>query len=264
MNRPAHPLIFLHLPKTAGTTLNAVLMRQFPRGQTYLLRSKNFAENLAVFKSTPEPLRHRIRLLHGHQSFGLHAFLAPGARYLAVLREPVARVISHYHYVKATEHPMFIDAIREGGMSLVDYAASSISGELENGQTRWIAGIWDDRTLQESDLDQAIENIEKHFAWLGLTEYFDESLIDLAMKYQWPRIYYRKKNVLDSARASPIPPQAIEAITERNRLDLKLYAYAKRRFDAVSPAHKAIRSAAAGLLGLANKAGSALHPADGG
>ncbi len=257
------PLVFLHLPKTAGSTFSSILQRHFVPAEIHSIRSDDTVANVERFKNLPEEVRYRIRLLRGHQVFGLHSYLAPGARYITILREPVARVISHYHYVKTTEHPMFIDAIREGGMSLVDYAASSISGELENGQTRWIAGIWDDRPLQESDLEQAIENIEKRFDWLGLTEHFDQSLIDLARKYRWLRIYYRKKNVLNSSHSNPVPPQAIEAITERNRLDLKLYAYAKRRFDAVSPAYRFTRCAAASLLGLANRAGTALRPTDG-
>lgn len=262
MNRPAYPLVFLHLPKTAGTTLNTVLLRQYTRDQIRPLRSKFFADDLAALKAAPEPVRHRIRLLHGHQVFGLHTLLAPGARYLAVLREPIARVISHYNYVKATEHPMFIDAIRQGEMNLADYATSGISGELENGQTRWIAGISDDRPMTDSHLDLAIENIERHFDWLGLTERFDESLIDLAFKYRWPRVYYRKKNVLGSARSGPTPERVLEAIADRNRLDMKLYAYAQRRFDAVTHTHRFGRSVAASLLGLANRAGAILRPAD--
>lgn len=263
MNHPDHPLIFLHLPKTAGTTLNAILLRQFSRDNIYFLRSKHFEQDLATLKAAPENARYRIRLLQGHQPFGLHTWLAPGAKYLAVLRDPVARIISHYHYVKTTNHPMFINAIREGEMSLLDYAKSGVSGELENGQTRWIAGIWDDRPLTEAHLDQAIENIEKHFSWLGLTEAFDESMIDLALRYRWPRIYYRKKNVLGGSGPMSIPRDAIDAITERNQLDIKLHSYAMHRHQDRSAAYRLTRSAAATLLGFANRAGSLLRPVTG-
>ena len=252
MARPTAPLIFLHLPKTAGTTLGPVLQRHFPRKRTHFILSENIDANLAAFKAMPEAQRHRVQLLRGHQPFGLHEYLAPGARYLAVLREPVARVISHYHYVKSTGHPKFIGAIREANMSLADYAASGISGELENGQTRWIAGIWDDRPLVEADLERAIDNIEKHFDWVGLTERFDPSLVELAAKYRWLRVYYRKQNV-SRQESRDVSAETLAAIAERNRLDSSLYQHVLQRFEQAGPMHRAARRAAAAGLALGNR-----------
>lgn len=237
------PLVFLHLPKTAGTTFNLILRRQFAASRIVLLRAEEMAENIAALRAMPEAERHRIQLLRGHQLFGLHELLAPGARYLTILRHPVSRLVSHYNYVVATEHPMFIDAIRGGEMSLHDYVTSTVSGELENGQTRWIAGIDDDRTLGAADLAVAQRHIEEHFAWVGVTEHFDESMVDLAITMRWPKVHYRRRNVASSPR-DPIPTRTVDAILERNALDLTLHTEAVARLRDHGPASRAARSVA--------------------
>jgi len=225
------PLIFLHLPKTAGTTVSFVVRRHIDSTRDHLLRSVDGPDGLAKFKATPEAFRHRIHLLRGHQVFGLHEYLAPGARYLTVLRDPVARLVSHYRYVKATKHPMFIDAIRSEQMSLYNYVTSGLSGELENGQTRWLAGIHDDRPLVGSDLQLAIKNIDEHFAWVGIQERLEESLVELGLAMRWLRVDYRSRNV---SGGQPSPPDAavIAAIRDRNALDLELHQQMEARLDA--------------------------------
>lgn len=258
--RPDYPLIFLHLPKTAGTTLNGILARQYAGQTAYAIKSDRLEANIESFKTQAADARHRIRLLLGHQAFGLHGYLAPGARYITVIREPVARVISHYHYVRSHRHPKFIEAIESERLDLHKYVTSTISGELENGQTRWIAGILDDRELTSADYDRAIANIEAHFDWVGVTERFDESLVDLAFKFGWPRVYYRKRNV---GAGEPRPPAAdvVQAIRERNRFDVLLYDHVVRRMDAVRPVRAAARRIGVAALRFANSLGTTLPPA---
>lgn len=254
-----HPVIFLHLPKTAGTTFNAVLARQYAGQCVYGIKSDALEANIERFKQLPEADRHRIRLLLGHQAFGLHEYLAPGARYITVLRDPVARLVSHYQYVKSHRHPKFIGAIEGGQLDVLGYVTCGISGELENGQTRWLCGRMDDAPLGEADLERAIANLECHFDWVGLTERFDESLVDLAIRYRWPRVYYRSRNV-GGRRGNDIDPCVREAVLERNALDLRLYEYVARRMDRVGRLRAATRRAGAGTLRLANALGQRIAP----
>lgn len=239
------PLVFLHLPKTAGTTLNRIIQRQFPAERQHFVRASHDPAQRDAFAALPQAYRHSIRLLRGHQAFGLHEGMAPGARYVTFLRDPVARVISHYHYVKPGQLPQFADVARKK-MSLADYAASTITAEVENGQTRWIAGVWSDRPLVEADYQQAVRNIDEHFDAVGITERFDESLVQIAARYGWVRLAYRKANV-----AAPRPPESEEAVAiirQRNALDLRLYDYAVQRHEALPLVARATRSAGAVAL----------------
>ncbi|MGJ8668401.1 MAG: hypothetical protein ACSHXK_02835, partial [Oceanococcus sp.] len=203
----------------------------------------------------PISYRHDIRLLRGHQPFGLHTYLSPGARYLTVLRDPIARVVSHYFYVKRHRHPKFIGAIEAQNMSLKEYAQSRMSGELENGQTRWIAGVLDDRPLGQDDLDQALRNIDQYFDWIGLTEKFDYSLIDLALKYYWPKVYYSRKNVSTGDVDHHVDPAAIEVIRQNNLFDLQLYQYVAEKTRKSSVRELVVRS----MGGVAMQCANALY-----
>ena len=90
-------LIFLHIPKTAGSTLNFILdahytpENSFATSQTWL----HPEGSLDGFEMLTETERARIELLNGHMGLGLHRHLPQPARYLTVLRDPVERVLSH-------------------------------------------------------------------------------------------------------------------------------------------------------------------------
>src|SRR4051812_5972736 len=105
MNRPAH-LIFLHIPKTAGSTLTTIMHRQYSADEIYDIYEVRKSPQLMAL---PEEQRAKIKLLKGHIPFGLHAFLPNGkAEYFTILREPVDRVLSHYyHFARQRTDPFY-------------------------------------------------------------------------------------------------------------------------------------------------------------
>jgi hypothetical protein len=77
--------------------------------------------------------------------------------------------------------------------------ARGISTELDNGQTRLIAGI-DDKIpfgkCTREILDLAIKNIEEYFAVVGILDKFNETILLLKKVFNWYRLpLYRKANV---------------------------------------------------------------------
>src|SRR4051812_30440612 len=103
------PVIFLHVPKASGTTLIKLLHRWYPREEIYEVGTRPRAEHLAELRARPG-----VRLVLGHAAFGLHEAMSEPARYITVLREPVARVISQFHYTSRTpQHPLYA-RIRSG------------------------------------------------------------------------------------------------------------------------------------------------------
>lgn len=224
-------LIFLHIPKAAGSTLHPVLERHYSK-RAY--RTISLPEQLEAVKEMPPAERSRVRLLKGHMPFGMHAYLEGRSRYVTLLRHPAERVVSHYYYVKRRPGH-YLHHHLAAGMSLADFAGAGLTGELDNGQVRLLSGHDQDIPPGQCTrdlLDTAQRNIEQHFAVAGLTECFDESLVLMAIELGWNWTpYYLKRNVTqDKPVAKQIDPVALKAIEQANPLDFELYDWASRRF----------------------------------
>jgi hypothetical protein len=231
----ASRLIFLHVPKVGGTTLASVLRARFPVGQTYLIDGRCLAESMEEFRRLPPDRRAQIRFLHGHMPFGLHEYLPEPSVYVTMLRHPVQRILSYYFYVKRFEEHPHHQAASE--MDLRGFACSEISTELDNGQVRLLSGEWH-RGIPFGKctpdlLEEAIDNLVKHFIVVGLTERFDESLLLMRKALGW-RGYplYTKKNVTAGRlQLNTIPPDILETIAQQNQLDMKLYEHVQASFE---------------------------------
>jgi len=87
-------IYFLHIMKTAGTSLvNAMTARSGPR----LCLSQVFLDHIPFL---PEPLLRGAALVAGHLGTGVIPLLAPNAKVVTVIREPVSRVLSHYSHLR--------------------------------------------------------------------------------------------------------------------------------------------------------------------
>jgi hypothetical protein len=223
-------LIFLHIPKAAGSTLHPVLERHYSKHVRHTVQPGR-AED---FKQLPADELRRIRLLKGHMPFGLHEYLTGHSRYITLLRHPAERVVSHYYYVKRRP-PHYLHHHIANGMSLAGFAGAGLSGEMDNGQVRLLSGHDQDIPCGQCTrdlLDTAKRNIENHFAVVGFTERFDESLALMAIELGWNWTpYYLNRNVTqDKPVARQIDPVAFKAIEQANPLDFELYEWASRRF----------------------------------
>ena len=98
-------------------------------------------ETLAEFAALPAEARERPRLILGHTVFGLHEHVPRPSTYITILREPRSLVESQYAYVLRTPGHRLHDAARR--MSMAEYIESGIAQEMNNSQTRALAGLAD-------------------------------------------------------------------------------------------------------------------------
>lgn len=247
-------LIFLHIPKAAGSTLHPVLERHYSKRSAITI---SLPGQLEAFKRMPEEERRRIHLLKGHFPFGLHTCLTGHSRYITLLRHPVERVVSHYYYVKRRPGH-YLHHHLASGMSLADFASAGLSGEMDNGQVRLLSGHDQDIPCGHCTadlLDTAKRNIEQHFAVAGLTERFDESLVLMGIELGWNWTpYYLNRNVTkDKPVAKQIDPFALKSIEQANPLDFELYGWASQRFQGHLAQHQADVDEGMGRLARANR-----------
>jgi len=229
-------LIFLHLPKVGGMTLDQILERRYPRERMFTFDGREPRRALERFQAIPEPERARLRLVRGHVAFGIHTALPTPSAYITYLRNPVERVISQFYYAKSSPDHYLYARLKRDGTSLYEYAAQQLTPEILNQQTSALAGIetqtWEIETTRAS-LEAAKQHLQTHFRVVGVTEQFDTGLLLIQRAFGWTMpLYLRENTTAEKPPAAQIDPRARALIAELNALDIELYAFARELFDA--------------------------------
>ena len=209
---------FIHIPKTAGTTLRGVLRRSFgarhcdirvPPGSRDRQRIVDAADLRRARRAYPNLAGicgHRVACHNGLEK------VVPRIRYFTFLREPRARLISHLRH---TYRDRPEQCTRE---QLVAFCAEP---HRRNRQVRMLCG--------REDLDAAIATLEDRLGFVGLTEEFDESFV---MFRRWLgadelQRGYVARRVSRDRTPLPIETEELEKLVdEANPLDRQLYRYA--------------------------------------
>lgn len=229
-------VIFLHIPKAAGSTLHDIIERQYHPKAVFSITGNQVDKSIEEFRQLPELKRRQLKMIKGHLGFGLHEFLPQGADYFTLLRHPVDRILSHYYYVVRRPSHYLYNAVVDNNMSLKDFARSGISYELDNGQARLLAGQQGQADLNieigqcsNTLLETAKQNLRNYFPVVGTTENFDRMLMLLKKNFNWKNILYVKKRVTQNRpKPKQIDPDTRKIIETYNEIDLNLYQYAKQ------------------------------------
>ena len=225
-------VVFYHLPKTAGTTLNAVL-RQNYQGDQIVSPGIDTHAFVAEFAKWPEEKRRDIHLLQGHFPFGFHDLLPLPNRYFTILRNPIERTISYYfHAMRDSQHYLY-ELIHQDKMSLKTLIESGEALMMNDGQTRLLSAVWGDVPvggITDEILDTAVSNL-RTMAVVGLTEQFDATLLLLQRAFGWRNIYYTSKNVgIYHQKKAALDKETLAIVAKYNQQDMRLYHMAQKQF----------------------------------
>jgi len=220
-------LLFDHLPKCGGSSLNEYLEMHYPKRKTFSIAGSKPAASVKEFKRLSQRVRHEYDLIKGHQAYKLIDYVHPEFLKVTVFREPIDRIISHYHYVQRRPAHYLYPKIYESGMSLSDYATSGISGELENYYTRRFSGrsLQDTEKNPEESIAIAFDSIMKRYDIIGVLDNF--SSFTEALRHQANLRYeYQNKKVnvtQDRPSINDLEHSTIKKIEQANALDIALY-----------------------------------------
>jgi hypothetical protein len=224
--------VFIHIPKTAGTTLRTVLARQYglqnilyfePGGPSWdpSVSEKEYIEKA---QAAGQPA-----LITGHHAFGIHHLLKSPCRYFSMMRDPIDRVISEFYYAFVFEEHIHGEEIRSGRLTLEQFIEDPTLAP-RHGQAELLAGFFSSRG---GVVSTAIANVENCFTSVGTTERFDESVLQIAKSLGWGPPLYLERNVtrLDE-----------KTVEERERLRADLRAQYAEKFKDEYDLHRVINN----------------------
>lgn len=230
MNIMKDLFIHLHIPKTGGTTLRDIIQRQYRAEKILMIPKLEESENILKEVSTSQI--NQLKLIQGHLKYGIHNHFHRRAKYFAIIRDPINRVLSTYYYVLSQKNNPQNLSTSNNQMTIYDFVQSGVNPFLINGQTQLISGKTgeiDNPIIESEELfSLAKENIENDFLFLGITEMFDETILILKNMLGWHMPYY---SIANRTKKKPnydaVNPTIISFIKEHNQLDIKLYNITK-------------------------------------
>jgi hypothetical protein len=250
-------LVFIHIPKTAGTTVRTILKVNVP-GEQRLAFANVFkgAGGLSTGRLTslregkgPE-IEEGVRVVQGHFPLGIREYLPkhmPKPRELrcfTFLREPVDRMLSQYlrarqnierHRLEGRPVPRH----RQPGFSQPPKAPTlddALAGGYihDNLHTRMLCGDPEPfGEVTEEMLEAAKRNLGEELVFFGLTERFDESLVLAKRRLGLRAILYRSTRRVNPVRPrrEEVPAELRRAAERCNGYDIELYRHAKELFE---------------------------------
>lgn len=211
-------IISLHLPKTAGTSFAASLQQHFSDRFRGDYADEAISKPAAVRGS--EALRaameigktglHDIDCVHGH-FLPLKYLLLDAQReltFITWMREPVSRLISHYHYWQSSYDP-----------------ATAAPHHRKVIEQRW--------TLEQFCLSEQFRNIYTQYLWgfplekfafIGISEHYSEDLRAFATQFLGTELDPRRENttIVNPSRQRP-GADLLERIRRFHAADVQLY-----------------------------------------
>jgi hypothetical protein len=234
-------LYYLHIPKSAGTSVRTLFSSIYgPRlVEVYQDVSKDYTESLARVCQEES-------VLFGHFCFSLHELLRdPKPSYISLVRHPLERVTSWFKHQLRDRTSRFGGPLHRGDLSPKQIVDQGLAPEVNNHSVRMICASYRRVTLykardafsrnflgkryyqfdSEQHLRQALNNIDRHFAFITTVEKQSKLVHWLAQQNNVTAaaLNIPTENTSPADLEIDLDKATTDAILRANKLDLKLY-----------------------------------------
>lgn len=238
--------IFLHVPRTGGTTVRLVAEANLPEGQILPIYGPDIEHPEQVIQRLHEPTRMALKMVRGHISFGIHMHL-PWAKcyYFTLVRNPVHRVWSLWNYAYRHKTHHLYEALHN--LETIGNAVEAgVSAEFNNGMCRQLSGLdgpfpqepYGETKIpygcgmgNETAFAEVMARVDLKQISLGTTEYFDAFLYVLAETMGWKNRAHTKANAGPPFQQDSLSERDVQIINAYNQHDKALWEFAKSMCD---------------------------------
>jgi len=219
-------LVFLHIPKTAGSSVGQFFDAQYLPTQICHIYNGNVKEQLQSALAEDS-----IRFIRGH--FGLYKALLeqlpnPDIFVFTFLREPILRVISLYNHMQRMQSEGHKNRMQDVH-SLSDFLALKTD---YNEQTRYLSGIQNKALFLENPeqgFKNALQNLEQ-LNFIGLNEWMKEDFTKLCSMLGIAEKIIRHENKgLSNLKQKLLFFQYKRTVAEHELWDIKIYESLKKK-----------------------------------
>lgn len=230
-------VIFHHIPKTAGTTFYGILDEIVDEDRIYTVKPINAPDHevsVEAFRRLGVNDLSEIRVLRGHDLFGVHERFSHPCTYFTIVRDPAWRLISSYHHL--LRNPPLRPERKEFLRSPPTLREYVESGDLYRGHNSQVKEFinyprsGDERSMEEI-FEDAVEALEEWYGLVGLTERFDETVVLSEETFGWRVEGYVTRNVGATYDRTEIDSAIIELYEELNPYDIRFYERVKAEFE---------------------------------
>lgn len=216
---PQQPLIFVHVPKSAGTAVRGVVESWFPGSFHYNYYDERNSKMPDLLPIGSPGLPEKSLVIYGHfnkrRGFGIEDYYPDVSQFVTILRDPFETVVSGYFFVRKKSNN-WKDQSRVPTEGLEKHLVT-VKPNILNHFPR------------EMNLTNYKDILEEVFIEIGIMENLPLSLEIIAKKLgkDFDRETLNVVNVTE--RDEPVPDFFRDQFMEAHPLEYAVYEYAKSR-----------------------------------
>jgi hypothetical protein len=184
-NGPA--VLFMHIPKTAGIAFREAIAANYRESAVAYLYGTPPGFLTVDLQRLPLEQRRDLKFVMGHFQYGIHHYLPQETLYVTIVRQPAARMLSHYAFLQHTQ-PLLLKE-KDRTLSLEELLEKKPHVHFDNPLVRYFGSV-DEREFPAGSVNQqlyekAVYYLRTGFTFVGHQEFAAHAYAWLSQRFGW-------------------------------------------------------------------------------
>lgn len=214
------PLIFIHVPKSAGSAVRRVVEQWFPDRLRFHYYQEGPGKMPVLLDLRSEEFLARPPVIYGHfnkfRKFGIEDYYPTITQFVTILRDPFETVVSHYFFARSQA---------ENWKDKSRIPTDALERHLKQAKPNIL-----NHFPREMNLTNFKDILEEMFIEIGITEKLSASLERIAQKLGKTFDPGLLDTVNATERDQPVPESYRAQFAEAHPLEFAVYEFVKSRF----------------------------------